>query len=139
MSYRDDIADTIDNSDSARISALLVGRKVSKVSDDTLLLDDGTEVQILPNEGCGGCTAGWYKLAALNECDNVITRAEVAVGPQPGVDEDGDEWGEYTEAFRYTLFVYTEHQQTALAVIDGDDGNGYYGTGFEIVVKRTRA
>jgi hypothetical protein len=124
MSYEDT---HIEESEAERINALLVGRTVTKVGDDTLSLDDGTVLKIEANEGCGGCSAGWYELKALNGCENVITRAEVAEEP---VDSD-DEWDELR---RYTLFVFADNQKVNLATVEGDDGNGYYGTGFTIVV-----
>lgn len=35
-------------------------------------------------------------------------------------------------AYRYTLYVYAENKRIAAAVVEGDDGNGYYGTGYRI-------
>jgi hypothetical protein len=126
MSYEDT---HIDESDAKRINDLFFGRKVVKVSDDRLRLDDGTELRVVPNQGCGGCSAGWYELKALNGCDNAITRAEV-------VEEQVVGEAEWDEERRYTLFVYADNQKINLATVEGDDGNGYYGTGFEIVVTR---
>jgi hypothetical protein len=119
----------IDEDDQQRIHALFVGRKVAKVADDRLLLDDGTELRVVPNVGGCSCGAGDYELKSLNGCDNVITRAEV-------VEEPLEEFeGERTEdGHRYTLFVYADNQRINLATIEGDDGNGYYGTGFQVVV-----
>lgn len=128
MSYEDT---HIDESDATRIQALFFGRKVTKVADDRLLLDDGTKLRVVANQGCGGCSAGWYELKALNSCDNAITRAEVV--------EEDISTDEYGEERRYTLFVLAEDKRVNLAVVEGDDGNGYYGTGFEIVVERVDA
>ena len=109
-----------------KIKDLLMFRKVVEVKDDTLILDNGTELQILPNEGCGGCSAGWYSLIELNECDNVITNVEFEC--------DDDTVDEY-DGTSYKIFVYAENQKLKLLQVDGDDGNGYYGTGYSIVVK----
>jgi hypothetical protein len=119
----------IGEDDQQRINALFVGRKVTKVADDRLLLDDGVELRVVPNRGCGGCSSGWYELKALNGCDNVITRAEVV---EEKLIPDDDEYLE--DGHRYTLFVYADNQKINLATIEGDDGNGYYGTGFQVVV-----
>jgi hypothetical protein len=126
MSYEDYLKTHIQESETERINALFVGRTVEKVSDDRLRLDDGTELQVEANEGCGGCSNGWYELKALNDCPNVITRAEVV---EEELSEDS-----WSEERRYTLFVYADNQKINLATVEGDDGNGYYGTGFEIVV-----
>ncbi len=126
MSYDDT---HIDESDAKRIHALFFGRTVAKVAADRLLLDDGTELTVVPNEGCGGCSSGWYELKALNDCPNMITRAEVAV--------ESIEGNEYADEQRYTLFVVAEDKRLNLITVEGDDGNGCYGTGFQIVVKRS--
>lgn len=124
MNYHDT---HIDDSDAERINALFVGRTVVKVDKEHLLLDDGTRLHIVANEGCGGCSAGWYALKELNGCENVITRAEV-------VEERLNPEDQWDEERRYTLFVFADNQKINLAMIEGDDGNGYYGTGFQIVV-----
>ncbi len=115
--------ESIRETDGERITQLFVGRTVEKVDEDRLRLDDGTELQIVPNYGCGGCSNGWYQLEELNGCENVITRAEVV-----------DEHIDGMDGHRYTLFVFADNQKINLATIEGDDGNGCYGTGFEIVV-----
>lgn len=131
----------IGHEEEEKINSALVGRKIVKVSEEQhrtyewedtintgmLHLDDGTKLRVIPNEGCGGCSAGWYELKALNECDNVITRAEVQ---EKKIDPD-DDWDEERI---YTLFVYAEDRRLPVAVVEGDDGNGYYGTGFELQV-----
>ena len=117
---------SIEHYEKEKIKDLLMFRKVVEVKDDTLILDNGTELQILPNEGWGGCSAGWYSLIELNECDNVITNVEFEC--------DDDTVDEY-DGTSYKIFVYAENQKLKLLQVDGDDGNGYYGTGYSIVVK----
>ncbi len=108
-----------------RIKEILLGRKIVKAEASTLTLDNGTTLQIIPNDGGCSCGAGDYYLDNINKFDNVITNAEVK-------DIEEDEYGEF---HTYQLFVYSGGISTSVADIKGYDGNGYYGTGFEIYVK----
>ena len=108
-----------------KIKELLLYRKVEKVSDNKLLLDNGIELEIVPNEGCGGCSSGWYYLEELNGCDNAITNVEFV---EENLDSDNYDYS-------YKIFVYAENQQIKLLQVDGSDGNGYYGTGYSILVR----
>ena len=109
--------------DEQEIKKLLIFRKIVKVDDETLYLDNGIELKVLPNEGCGGCSAGWYDIEELNGCDNAITNIEFACD----CIED--------ESYSYKIFVYAENKRIKILQVDGDDGNGYYGTGYSILVK----
>lgn len=113
MEYR-----TIYHHDKEAIVDLFVGKSVAKVAEDKLILSDGTELEIVGNDGCGGCSEGHYYITELNECENIITNVEL--------DVDG-----YEEVFH--LFVYAENRQINLLTVEGHD-NGYYGTGFWINV-----
>lgn len=126
-SYRDSSLTAFDQDDEAGIRDLLLGHSVAKIADDHMELDDGTVVKIVPNEGCGGCTAGWYELTDLNECDNVITRVEFV--------QDGEGDGFDYETI-YRVFVVAEDKRINLYAVTGDDGNGYYGTGYELLVRK---
>lgn len=110
------------------IRELLLYRKVIKVieEDDTLILDNGTELTFVGNEGCGGCGSGWYSVVELNECDNAITNVEFVC------DEDTEDDYDTTS---YKIFVCAEDKRIKLAQVDGDDGNGWYGTGYTLYVK----
>lgn len=116
------MAHTYDNSDKQQITDLLLGRKVVKVSSDTLRLDDGTVLTLAGNEGGCSCSAGDYDLTELNGVDNVITSVEFEDSP----DEGGGS---------YKIFVFAGHERINLATFEGGDGNGYYGTGYSIEVK----
>ena len=107
------------------IKKLLLYRKIVKVEDDTLYLDNGTELKIRANEGCGGCSSGNYEITELNECDNIITNVEFAC------DYTKDEWDDTS----YKIFVYAEDKRIKILQVDGTDGNGYYGTGYQILVR----
>lgn len=108
------------------ITELLMFRKVIKVKNNTLFLDNGVKLEIFPNEGCGGCSSGWYEIIELNGCDNIITNVEF--------DEDSETL--YPDDDKsYKIFVYAENKKIKLLQVDGTDGNGYYGTGYTIKVK----
>lgn len=115
-----------DNKDA--IKELLTGRRVEKVGDDTLRLDDGTVLTLGGNEGGCSCGAGDYDLVTLNGVDNVITNVEFEDSPS-GDDSDG-------EGF-YRIFVYAGNERINLAIFEGTDGNGNYGTGYWIAVQST--
>jgi hypothetical protein len=130
--------------DSAEDYSWLVGRKVveaNKVgmhipmtvghwrseSDGYIILDDGTQVYVKGNEGCGGCDSGNYDLQHLATVDNVITSVRLATETSC-YDEYSDEY------VSYRIFVYAGAEEINLMQVDGTDGNGYYGTGYEITV-----
>lgn len=108
------------------IRNLLVGRSVAKVADDTLQLDNGLTLRVLPNEGCGGCPNGNYDLTELNDCVNAIMAVEFTD------DAEGDKYAEDPHVYR--IFVLAENTRIKLLEVSGDDGNGYYGTGYWIEV-----
>ena len=113
-----------------RIRELLLYRKIVKVENDTLYLDNGTELEICPNQGCGGCSSGWYYLTELNDCDNAITNVEFAC-------DDID--GEYSyNDTSYKIFVLAENKKIKILQVDGSDGNGYYGSGYSIMVREKK-
>ena len=107
------------------IKELLIGRKV-KVKGNKLILDNGIELEIVANEGCGGCSNGWYSITKLNEVDNAITDVEFVC------DNETEDGGDDTS---YKIFVFCEDTRIKLLQVDGSDGNGYYGTGYSIYVK----
>ena len=110
------------------IKELLLYRKITKVDGNTLFLDNGTELKIYPNIGCGGCVSGNYELIELNKCDNIITKVEL-------VEDDAEEDYDGYDGISYKIFVYAEDKRIKILQVDGTDGNGYYGTGYEIVVR----
>lgn len=133
------------------ITQLLVGRKVTKVDSEHLLLDDGTVIKAIGHDGGCACSAGCYDLSVLNGVDNIITRVAFDYHPagdddtpwdQPNAKADYEtcEFGP-TEKYtgHYRVFVFADNEQINLMQFDGSDGNGYYGTGFEILVRDPRA
>ena len=104
------------------IRELLLYRKIVKAENDTLYLDNGVELLILPNIGCGGCYSGNYYLSELNDCENAITNVEFVC--------DTDE----NDNTSYKIFVFAEDKRIKILQVDGSDGNGWYGTGYDIQV-----
>ena len=115
-------------SDENEIKELLLYQKVVKVEGNTLVLDNGTELTSEGNDACGICGAGCYSITELNECDNVITNVEF-VRDNDVKNKDSD------DETSYKIFVYAEDKYIKLAQLDGDDGNGFYGTGYTLYVK----
>ena len=95
----------------------LVGKSIAKVDDHSLLLSDGSTVELVGNAGC----CAYYDLTQLADCPNVVTNVEVYASPA----------GDYEEGEGvYRLFVYADNQKINLATFEGTDTSGYYGTGF---------
>lgn len=123
----------LDECDEKEIKELLIGRKVKVVVDDgqsaTLELDNGLILEVLANEGCGGCSNGWYSIWNLNNIDNAITNVEFECD---NLDPEENDWNDTS----YKIFVFCEDTRINLLDITGSDGNGYYGTGYSITVKQ---
>lgn len=145
---RDEDVRTLNEGDTEAITALLMGRKVTQADSEHLLLDDGTVIKAIGHDGGCACSSGCYDLSVLNEVDNIITRVEFDYCPHG--DDEG--WGdeptaaqrcehgpqEDSYAGHYRVFVFADDQRINLMQFDGTDGNGYYGTGFEILVRDPR-
>lgn len=132
----------LNQDDQGHIASLLIGRKVEKVDAEHLLLDDGTVIKAIGHDGGCACSAGCYDLSVLNGVDNIITRVEFDYRPAGDYetpersghpDDPTDAWTGY-----YRVFVFADNEQINLMQFDGSDGNGYYGTGFEILVRDPR-
>lgn len=114
------------SSDAGLYTKLLRGRYVTSIDDGTITLDDGTELYIHGNDGCGGCESGWYWLE--NVYKQGSRRARI-MSAYVDYDEDDKE-----PPSVYTIFVMVDGNPTQLplATVRGTDGNGYYGTGFTL-------
>jgi hypothetical protein len=111
------------------LSKLLVGRRIEAVAVDQLVLDDGTVLDVVPNDGCGGCASGYYHIDEIAKFDNAITSVTYVQREQEG------EWGDPEDV--YEVFVYAATGPSAKVLqVSGTVGNGYYGSGYKIVVKR---
>jgi hypothetical protein len=135
---------TYTESNSEEIAKVLVGRRIVEAemgifdhprsrwnkAEGRLVLDDGTELYLTGNDGGCACSAGCYPLEKVATVDNVITSARVEAHPA-GDDSDSYEDG------TYRIFVFADNQEINVAEFVGSDGNGYYGTGFELTVVRS--
>lgn len=147
------MADYFDQDDTEEIAALLVGRRIvhaekgrfdvpprndwsdTSHAEGLLVLDDGTHLYLTGNEGGCACSAGDYELAKVAAVENVITSARVEAKPA-GDDYDRDD---YQRDGTYRIFVLADAAEINVAEFIGSDGNGYYGTGFELCVLRPQA
>lgn len=121
------IAHSDDSHFENEVRELLLFRKIVKtevINDQigVLTLDNGTELIVEGNEGCGGCGNGWFYLEELNGCDNVITNVKCV--------EDGRDYDDMV----YHLFVFAENKQIECVRYGGYD-NGYYGTGYDLYAR----
>jgi hypothetical protein len=116
--------ETIYYDDEKAIGDLLMGKTVVKVGDDTLALSDGTVLTIVPNEGGCSCGAGDYSIDELNGCPNnaIMNVVIKQVEDEPYGDT------------HYQIFVLAEDRRIKLLDVSGNDGSGYYGTGYWIEV-----
>jgi hypothetical protein len=108
------------------VKDLLLFRKIVEVEAlsnqiGVLTLDNGIQLIVEGNEGCGGCSNGWYDLEELNNCDNAITNVECVL--------EEIEWEDV-----YHIFVYAENKKINCIEYRGHD-NGYYGTGYDLFVR----
>lgn len=94
-------------------------------AEGILTLDDGTRVYATGNDGGCACDAGCYPLRHLAATDNVITA--VRFDDQPDDEyEGGGGW--------YRIYVVADATEINIASFEGTDGNGYYGTGYSLLV-----
>lgn len=115
-----------------QFAELLAGRKIVKAQNNALWLDNGMKLKITPNDGGCTCGAGDYRVTDLNTCDNIITSAALV-----HEESNGDQYAETPNTWR--LFVFSGNQAVNAFTVTGDDGNGYYGTGFHITVTEAPA
>jgi hypothetical protein len=127
--------------DEAETCDLLLGRRIVAaetgsfdnprgwgIASGRLTLDTGTQVLVVPNDGGCSCGAGDYDLAHLAKVDNIITDVRLTV------ESDASRY-EYDEPDqRYRIYVVADATEINVMSVDGNDGNGYYGTGYELIV-----
>lgn len=94
-----------------------------------LVLNDGTELIIDSNQGCGGCYNGWFeydinKVITLGLEGNVITNVNVNCD----VTDDGND-----ASGTFTVQIFSIDKRYDID-FNGQD-NGYYGIGISLEVK----
>lgn len=125
MSYQKYIAHSDDFNFEENVKELLLYRKITKAEklderEGILTLDNGTQLIVQGNSGCGGCGNGWYDLCDLNECNNVITNVKCEIAEK-----------NYDDI--YSIFVFSEDKRIECVQYRGYD-NGYYGRGYSLSV-----
>ena len=126
--------------DTQSIVDALLGRRIVKLEKPPvsaysmgkaqILLDDGTVLLLEGRDGGCACSAGCYSLehlASLGDVDNIITNVVFHNDPAADPQEDKGE---------YSIFVFADNKKINLATFEGHDGNGYYGTGYYITVRK---
>lgn len=128
----------VNDGEDDKIRSLLMGRRIVDVAEGqykqygypaaagVLTLDDGTVLNVVPNIGGCSCGAGDYYIGSLSRVDNIITDVKVLV------ENTSDD--KYEPDQRYVIAVWAADERINAVEIDGNDGNGYYGTGFQIYV-----
>lgn len=126
--------------DTQSIVDALLGRRIVKLEKPPvsaysmgkaqILLDDGAVLLLEGRDGGCACSAGCYSLehlASLGDVDNIITNVVFHNDPAADPQEDKGE---------YSIFVFADNKKINLATFEGHDGNGYYGTGYYITVRK---
>lgn len=123
---------TLNECNENEIKELLLGHKiVADENNDSLILDNGVVLQINPNIGSYGCESGNYYLEYIASVNNAITNVEFVNYYEVNDDDYYDEEDDYQH---YKIFVIADGMTTELLDVYGTDGNGYYGTGYNIDV-----
>lgn len=104
----------------------LVGHRLTEITDTEIKLDNGVVLTIEPNEGCGGCWAGWAEMNIVPSNPNL----EAAVMNLEYKDTDD----EYSDSFK--IFIYMADNTSITMEGNNGNDNGFYGSGFWISVTR---
>lgn len=118
---------------SSELSKYIYGQSIVDIKNEyetelTLVLSNGVELEVLSNEGCGGCGNGWYYCGEVIDTGtkgNVITKVEVEP-PEDSPEDHGT----------YSLYIYSNDKRILETSFTGSD-NGYYGVGIRMRVRMT--
>ncbi len=103
----------------------ILGQSIIDIIEDkckemvTFVLSNGLHLEFHSNEGCGGCSNGWYY------CDEIIidTSPNGNIITNVQIEEPEDSC-----CGTYSVFIYSNDKRIVQADFSGSD-NGYYGTG----------
>lgn len=103
----------------------ILGQSIIDIIEDkykemiTFVLSNGLHLEFHSNEGCGGCSNGWYYcnevIIDISPNGNIITNVQI-------------EEPEDSCCGTYSVFIYSNDKRIVQADFSGVD-NGYYGTG----------
>lgn len=115
-----------------QLKSALIGHRIIKIDTNRhiITLDNNSMLHFIANRGCGGCCSGNYDITEFNPniVDNVITNVTLSERDS----DDPDSWRDKI----YEIFVFAENQEMKLLSCEGSDGNGYYGTGYRILISK---
>lgn len=123
----------VTHEDETSIRDELVGRRVVEtVNGDTLVLDNGTELHIIPNRGDEEDVGEFWVSYIAPKPDEKILSIETGY-------EDIESYylENYSERSFY-IFIYTtdsEHFRLPILGVTGYEGDGSNGTGYRILVR----
>lgn len=125
-------SETLWHSDEHEIRQLLMGRRITSVTDNTLTLDNGTTLTVEAANHDGPCCDMHNTLHFLATFDNVITRVQFVT--KELADASAENPRSY-EIFVYSSKVKTKNKgKTAILSVSGDQGNFGYGSGYTLTV-----
>ena len=104
----------------------LIGQRITEITTEKIVLDNGTVLTIELNQGCGGCWAGWAEMEIVPNNPNI----EAAVMNVEYKDTDN----ECSDSFK--IFIYMANNTSVTMEGNNGNDNGYYGSGFWVSVTR---
>ena len=104
------------------LAEVLVGRRITKIEGDKILLDNGVELTVEDESSC----CAWFvgDIEAFDFEDNVVTAVEY-----------GDREPKIGGEDSYALEVFSAHKKIAQVNIEGDATSGYYCHSVTMLVK----
>lgn len=130
-----------------RLRKALVGRRILKAekfenengTSARFHLDNDKVLEVHASDGGCACSAGDYWVDEIDTADGAVIMNVESVEDPAGDDDyswNGETSDLSTTREGYKLFVYAEGVgKRQLYSMAGDDGNGYYGTGYSVYIR----